>query len=77
MLGCHDLEGTTYGGSSGKEVFDFNVTVNRLKVSTILNLPHTNQNHKMFNIGLTNSDLLPVMIIRDHWADMMLKFSPM
>ena len=32
MLGCHDLEGTRYGGSNGKEVFDFNVTVNRLKV---------------------------------------------
>ena len=66
MLGCHDLEGYRYGGSSGKEVFDFNVTVNRLKVSTILNLSHTNQNHKMFNIWLTNSDVLPVMIVRDH-----------
>jgi hypothetical protein len=31
MLGCHDLDGF-YDPVLGKEIFDFNVTVNRLEV---------------------------------------------
>ena len=56
MLGCHDLEGYRYGGSSGKEIYDFNVTVNRLKVCL----------QKQQNcIEMENVELLKIVIVRD------------